>query len=312
MNLSKEFKVGLFMVITITLLYFGFNFLKGIDFFSSTNKYYTIFHNVDKLTESNQIYLNGYAVGRVSDIRIEQAKDRVLVELEINTDIEITETSIAMLNGELLGGRFIELNIKPGKALQAKDTIRSEVARGLMDFFTENAGPVASNLQTTLKKLNLLLDNLANNTSKLDVVLKGLETTPALLNKTLATADNNINDLSTSFKSVATNLNSSLSELKPTMQNFHALSDSLNRLELSQTLTKAQKSLTKLNETLTRLNDGNSTASKLLTEDSLYVNLNKMLTSFDSLAKHFNENPDHFMAPLGKSKKQIQKEKKKN
>jgi phospholipid/cholesterol/gamma-HCH transport system substrate-binding protein len=312
MNLSKEFKVGLFMVITITLLYFGFNFLKGIDFFSSNNKYYTIFRNVDKLTESNQIYLNGYAVGRVSDIKIEQAKDRVLVELEINSDIEVTETSIAMLNGELLGGRFIELNIKPGKALEAKDTMRSEVARGLMDFFTENAGPVASNLQTTLKKLNLLLDNLANNTSKLDVVLKGLETTPALLNKTLATADNNINDLSTSFKSVATTLNSSLSELKPTIQNFHALSDSLNRLELSQTLTKAQTSLTRLTETLTRLNEGKSTASKLLTEDSLYVNLNKMLKSFDSLAKHFNENPDHFMAPLGKSKKQIQKEKKKN
>jgi phospholipid/cholesterol/gamma-HCH transport system substrate-binding protein len=312
MNLSKEFKVGLFMVITITLLYFGFNFLKGIDFFSSNNKYYTIFRNVDKLTESNQIYLNGYAVGRVSDIKIEQAKDRVLVELEINSDIEVTETSIAMLNGELLGGRFIELNIKPGKALEAKDTMRSEVARGLMDFFTENAGPVASNLQTTLKKLNLLLDNLANNTSKLDVVLKGLETTPALLNKTLATADNNINDLSTSFKSVARTLNSSLSELKPTIQNFHALSDSLNRLELSQTLTKAQTSLTRLTETLTRLNEGKSTASKLLTEDSLYVNLNKMLKSFDSLAKHFNENPDHFMAPLGKSKKQIQKEKKKN
>ena len=67
------------MVLTITLLYFGFNFLKGIDFFSTSNKYFVIYRNVDKLTESNQVYLNGYAVGRGSNIQIEQRKNRVIV-----------------------------------------------------------------------------------------------------------------------------------------------------------------------------------------------------------------------------------------
>src|SRR5215203_2154590 len=144
MNLSREFKVGLFMVAAITLLYFGFNFLKGIDFFTTSNKYYTIFRNVDKLTESNQIFLNGYAVGRVSDIEIQQGKNRVLVELDIDSDIIVTKSTVAMLNGELLGGRFIQLNIKPdGTILSPKDTIQSDVAKGLMDFFTENAEPVA-------------------------------------------------------------------------------------------------------------------------------------------------------------------------
>ena len=63
MKLSKEFRVGLFMVVTITLLYFGFNFLKGIDFFSASKKYYALYDDVNKLTESNQIFLNGLAVG---------------------------------------------------------------------------------------------------------------------------------------------------------------------------------------------------------------------------------------------------------
>jgi phospholipid/cholesterol/gamma-HCH transport system substrate-binding protein len=40
----------------------------------------------------------------------------------------------------------------------------------------------------------------------------------------------------------------------------------------------------------------------------LYVNLNKLLISLDSLSKHFNENPKHFMAPLGKSRKKIEKD----
>jgi phospholipid/cholesterol/gamma-HCH transport system substrate-binding protein len=312
MKLSKEFKVGLFMVISITLLYFGFNFLKGIDFFSSTNKYYTVFTNVDKLTESNQIYLNGYAVGRVSDIRIQQNKDRVLVELDIDSDIVVTESSLAMLNGELLGGRFIELKINSeGRVLKAKDTIQSAVAKGLMDFFTESAEPVASNLQSTLKKLNSVLDNLALNTKRLDTVFRGLQPTPVLLNRTLANANSNISELSTSFQTVAGNLNSSLNDLKPTLENFRSLSDSLKNMEISQTINRAQQSLSKLNESLTKLNNGDNTMSKLLTEDSLYVNLNRLLNSVDSLANHFNENPRHFLSPLGKSRKKIERDLKK-
>lgn len=297
------------MVVAITLLYFGFNFLKGIDFFSSNKKYYVVFTNVDKLTESNQIYLNGYAVGRVSDIQIEQDKNRVLVELDIDSDIKVTRSSIAMLNGELLGGRFIELQIRPdGQILKPKDTIQSGVAKGLMDLFAENAEPVASNLQTTLTKLNYVLDNLTLNTRRLDTVFHRLQPTPVLLNRTLANANTNISELSSSFKDVAGNLNSSLNELKPTLQNFKSLSDTLKNLEISETIDRAQRSLAKLNESLTRLNNGDNTMSKLLTEDTLYVNLNRLLNSVDSLANHFNENPRHFLAPLGKSRRKIERD----
>ncbi len=308
MKLSKEFKVGLFMVVTITLLYFGFNFLKGIDFFSTSNKYYVVYRNVDKLTESNQVYLNGYAVGRVSDIHIEQLKNRVIVELDINSDIILTDSSVAMLNGELLGGRFIQLDVTPGgNRLKAKDTLRSEVAKGVMDF----AEPVAANLQTTLRNLNIILESLAGNTKRLDTMFIRLQSTPALLNRTLVTANSSIGDLGSTFGQVAGNMNGALEELKPALANFRTLSDSLKVIQINGTLNKAQKSLTSLNETLARLNSGDNTASKLMTEDSLYVNLNRLLYSVDSLAQHFNKNPKHFLSPLGKSQKKIERDLKK-
>ncbi len=297
------------MVVALALLYFGFNFLKGIDFFSTTNKYYAIYQNVDKLTESNQIFLNGYAVGRVSNIEIQQSRDRVIVELDIDSDIVLTDSSIAMLNGEILGGRFIQLDVRGGgKKLDPKDTMRSEVAKGIMDFITQNAQPVASSLTTTLKKVNELLENLSGNSKRLDTLFAGLQSTPRLLNTTLTTANTNINDLGANFKTVATNLNGTLEELKPTIANLHVVSDSLKMMQLNGTVKKAQESLTKLNETLAKLNKGDNTASKLLTEDTLYVNLNKMLQSIDSLAQHFNNNPRHFLSPLGKSSKKIEKE----
>ena len=300
------------MVVTITLLYFGFNFLKGIDFFSSSKKYYAVYENVDKLTESNQIFLNGYAVGRVSKIQIQQRLNRVLVELDINSDIVLTDSSVALLNGELLGGRFIQLIVSNGgQVLKPKDTVQSDVAKGIMDFFQQSAQPVAANLQITLQNLNTILEGLARNTKRIDTMFLRLQNTPAILNRTLNTANSNIDGLSESFRSVAGNLNGTLEELKPTLSNFRSLSDSLKVMQLNSTVNKAQQSLGRLNETLARLNSGDNTVSKLMTEDSLYVNLNQLLNSIDSLAKHFNKNPKHFMAPLGKSQRRIEKDLKK-
>jgi phospholipid/cholesterol/gamma-HCH transport system substrate-binding protein len=309
MKISNEFKVGLFMVLGIVLLYFGFNFLKGIDFFSTNNKYYAVYKNIDKLTESNQIFLNGAPIGRVSEIIIQQDRNRVVVELSIDSEIKVSKSSVAVLNGELLGGRFIQLIVgKPDTELEPKDTILTDVAKGLTELIAENAQPVAANLQTTLQKLNGIMDTLAVSTVMLNRMLEDLSTTPRLLNKTITSVEGNVGEVSATLKGVGNNLNSTLSELKPTLENFRTLSDSLKMIELNGTLTKAQQTIGKLNETLSKLNKGDNTASKLMTEDTLYVNLNRLLQSLDTLATHFNENPRHFFAPLGKSKKKIQRE----
>jgi phospholipid/cholesterol/gamma-HCH transport system substrate-binding protein len=304
---KKEFKVGLFVAIALVLLYFGFNYLKGIDFFSSTSKYYTVYENVDKLAVSNPVLVNGYAVGRVSHIKIlQEYQNRVLVEIDIDSDIELGDSTKAILDSDFLGNKSILLSIGKIKTpLEPKDTIKSEVAKGMFDVFTETAEPVTENIQTTLRKFNTLLDNLTRVSHQLDTVLVSLKSTPVLLNKTLANANTKMDDLSGSFKSVTENLNGTLVELKPTITNFKILSDSLKRLEINKTLVKTQQTITKLNETLAKLSKGDNTASKLLTEDSLYVNLNNTLRGLDSLANHFNYYPKHFLGPLGKSHKKV-------
>ncbi len=307
---NKEFKVGLFVALSLVLLYFGFNFLKGIDFFSTTNKYYVVYENIDQLAVSNPVLINGFAVGRVSRIAILQNKqNKVLVELMIDSDIQLGDSTKAILNSDFLGSKSILLSIgKINKPLQPKDTLIAEVAKGMLDVLSETATPVADNLQTTLRKFNTILDNLTKNSARLDSMFITLQETPHLLNATLVNANGKVEELSVNFKLVTDNLNSSLQELKPTLANFRQLSDSLKRMELNQTITAAKQTLTKLNSTLDKLGSGNSTMGKLLTEDSLYVNLNKLILSMDTLARHFDDNPKHFMAPLGKSKKKIDRD----
>lgn len=309
MKISKEVKVGLFTISAIVLLYFGFYYLKGIDFFSTDKKYYAVYANIDGLTESNQIFLNGLAVGRVSNTQIQQSRNRVIVELSIDSEIILNKNSVAVLNGELLGGRFIQLI--PGRStelLKPRDTIRTDVAKGLTELIAENAQPVAANLQTTLTKLNTILDTLGTTASLMNKALVNFQSTPDKLNSTITSVHENLDTLAASLKTVAAKLNTTLNNLQPTLQNFKVVSDSLKQMELNGTLKKAEVAVTNLNKTLEKLNKGDNTASKLLTEDSLYVNLNNLIQNLDSLANHFNENPRHFMAPLGKSSKKIKRE----
>jgi phospholipid/cholesterol/gamma-HCH transport system substrate-binding protein len=307
---SKELKVGIFSAIVLVLLYFGFDFLKGRDFFQTTTKYYAIYDNIDELTKSSAVLVNGFAVGRVSNIRIMQENhNKVLVELEIDSDIDLGDSTKAVLDSDFLGTKSIRLDIGTVVTpLEPRDTVIAVLAQSVIDMITASAEPVAADLQTTLRKLNTVLDNLANNSQALDTIFDNLKRTPILLNNTIAKSDAKIDSLTDAFIVTSRHLNETMAALRPTLRNMQVFSDSLKRIELNQTLEKTQKAITDFNTIIARLDDGDNTASKLLTEDSLYVNLNHLLVSFDSLARHFDSSPRDFLKPLGKSQKKLDKE----
>lgn len=309
MKLPNEVKVGVFMVTALVLLYFGFNFLKGIDFFSSQNRYFAVYDNVDKLTQSNQVFLNGLAVGRVSDIRIIQGvTNKVLVELKIDSDVKLNNQTTAILSSDFLGTKSILLDLGKGeRVLMQNDTLIAQLDKGMAELL-EQAAPVASSLQSTLIKVNNILSNLEKNTAQLDKMFAELASTPKAINETLALTQGKIAQLSDNAIAVTHNLNGTLSDLKPTLENFKVISDSLKDLRLGATMNRTEQAITKLNETLSKLNSGDNTVSKLMTEDSLYVNLNKLLLDLDTLTNHFNTHPKHFLAPLGKSSKKIERD----
>jgi len=309
---NKELKVGLFVALALVLLYFGIDFLKGRDFFETTHKYYAIYDNVDQLQKANPVLVNGFAVGRVSNIRIMQERqNKVLVEMDIDSDVVLGDSTRAILDSDFLGTKSILLSIgRVTTPKQPKDTISAEVAKSMLQTISSTAEPVADNLQTTIRKLNTVLDNLARNTASLDTLFWSIKDTPGQLNKTLAKSSENLDELTATIRITTEHLNQTLVDLKPTVKNFQVFSDSLKRIQLNKTLVKTQQTMTTLNETLAKLHKGDNTASKLLTEDSLYTNLNKLLMSLDTLAKNFNDSPSQFLGPLGKSRKKIERERK--
>jgi len=301
------------MVFSIAILYIGFNYLKGIDFFSTNDKYYVVYANVDGLNKSNPVLISGFAVGRVNDIRLLQDQDdKVLVELDISSDIILGGGASATLSSDVFGSKSILLT--PGdisKPIKAKDTLTAILDKGIIDKFAESAEPVANNIEATIKKINSILDQFEGNGQKINNMVASMEKTPVLLNATILQTRKNLNDVTATFEEVGGELNATLRTSRPLLENLNQFTDSLKNLELQATLDQTNQTLAKLNVAIEQFSNKDGSLGRLVNEDSLYVNLNSALENLDKLLIHIDTAPKHFFGPLGKSRKKIEKDRRK-
>lgn len=96
--------------------------------------------------------------------------------------------------------------------------------------------------------------------------------------------------------------------LEPVLANADSTLNMVQKLPLDSAINSLNATLAQLTLMIEEINAGKGTVGKILKEDSLYNNLNKTILDLDQLLIHFDENPKHFMGPLGKSKKKIEKE----
>jgi phospholipid/cholesterol/gamma-HCH transport system substrate-binding protein len=307
---SKEFKVGLLAVISGSILYLGFNYLKGKDFLSDSNKYYVVYQNIDGLKKSNPVIVNGFDVGRVSDIKIMQdANNLVLVELDVDDDIVIGDSTVAMLTSEgFLADKAILLKIGDiSHPLEDGDTLISDIDKGLQALF-ERAEPLTDNLSITVGRINEILLGLEGAGEDVKTVLQSFNQTLLQVNELMNTNNAKVGRTFNNINSLLVNIDGKVEKIDPILENVNESLEKINALQLEATLVTLNKTMDELTNVIKSINEGDGTITKLLKEDTLYQNLNKAMVDLDKLLIHFNENPKHFMSPLGMKKKKIDKE----
>lgn len=314
MKISQEIKVGLLAVVALLMLYFGFNFLKGSDFFSSNHKYTIIYDNIDGLTASNPVQINGLTVGQIRNIKILQEQNNsLLVTVEIKSGIRVTRGSRAVLADDgLLGGKLIRLSINPGAPeLENGGRLVSAKESGLSALIKEKTLPVLNNVDSLTHQLNKVVGQFDQTGVVLNQTLRSA-------NASVRTLDLAINENRAGLRATLANVNrlsTSLVEtekqLKPILAKADTFTDSLQGLQLKQTLGSVNKTVDNLQKILGAINKGQGSIGKLTTNDSLYRNVNATTASLDKLLTDFRENPKRYVhfslfgkkdktAPVGK------------
>ena len=298
---SNELKVGFLALLAFLILYFGFNFLKGNDVFSSARIYYVEYENVDGLMVSNQVMVNGIEVGKVKKVEIQPTKaNKILVTLRLSQDILIPDKTVAVLSdGALLGGKIIELRLEGKGNLPEDSFLKGETEVGVTALLKERAIPVIANADSLLVSFRQISHKFDHTGTYLNTLLKTSNETVSNINGSVngIVSDNraNIAQISANMKILSSDLMETEKQLRPLLTKFNTVADSLNALKLGKTLKEVDAAVLSLKKIVQGIERGEGSAGKLINNDSLYLGLNKTLVDLDKLLLDFRLQPKRYI-----------------
>lgn len=273
MKYSREFKVGVLAIVCLGILYFGFNFLKGMNIFSPTKVYVGTFDRINGLTAQAPVYIKGYQVGLVESIQYDFKQiPAFTVNVSIDKTIELPRgTQMALVADGLLGGGAIELQLPlmPNRAMpyQKGDTLPTHIEPGLIDNLQTG---LLANLDSLLNEANTLLASLNEQLNEGSIYA------------TLQHIEQITRDLTVSSKDIRALTHNQLPAI---MDKADATIEGLNDIINDVKAADIQGAVGKVDSTISTLNAAlqsqEGTVGMLLNDKTLYDNLNMALEDLD-------------------------------
>lgn len=291
---NKEFMIGLSVIIAILILIFGIDYLKGINLFRPANYYMAYYDNVDELTVSSPVLIDGFKVGQVREIEFDYAHPgKIGVVMALDKKLRLPDDSRAEIGTTMLSGARIELTVgKSTTMLPVGGEVQTGVKAGLMSSLQDELMPsvagILPKVDSLLYNLNLLVSDPALSASiqRLDGITGNLLATTQGLNSTMHSQVpkimGNTVKVTQSLDSIAGNL--------------EQLSSQLKNLPLDATVDNVNQLTANLGAFSRQLNDKNSTLGLLTSDPELYNRLNRVSADVDSLIVDIKKNPKRYIS----------------
>ncbi len=296
MKLSKEIKTAVFVIVSILLFIFGFNFLKGTSILDKKKTIYAIYNEVDGLMVGASVSVKGLAIGNVVSLDFLPNSTNILVTLKVKDKLRFSPNSIATLyESGLIGGIAISIDpvFESGNIVKSGDTLRSVIKPGLTELINEQIQPLQRNLQSILISIDTLflgVANIMNNDSQnnLKVALDDMTSAISSINSTAEILEKTIknNDLK---------INNTIGNIESISSNMEKITDSIANTNLNNTILNLEKSIEGISQAIQELNSDNSSLGLLIREDEFYKNLNSSVYDLNKLLIDLKNNPKKYV-----------------
>ncbi len=300
MTIKKEIKVGLLGLVALIVFYIGFNFLKGLDLFSTVVEYQVQYNDVQGLEISNPVTYNGVNIGRVLKMTPNYKKNVVDVTLAINKKLSVSEGTIAILgeNG-LIGGKLIKLILGKGKKLKDGSLLASSIETGLMQNVQDKLTPTLKNVDSLLITVTSIVKEFSSTGDALKLLMANATQTTTGVNAVIGNNASNLGKITSNAALLTENLNTLSKgldqQIKPLLIKTGTFADSLNQLQLGKTVSNLNATIKGLETIVKEINSGKGTIGKLAGDDSLYTNLDRTAASLNLLLSDMKVNPKRYV-----------------
>jgi phospholipid/cholesterol/gamma-HCH transport system substrate-binding protein len=295
LKLSREIKTSILVIASILLFIWGYSFLKGRDLFTNYKNLYVEYENVEGLTLSSPITINGLIVGKVNKIDINNQTSKIKVELQINSDFPIKKNSVAEIYAPSpIGGKQIAiLPALIGADAVDGDYLISSSKLGLTDELAKQIEPLKDKITKLLDNANVMLENV---NQVLDPKSKeNLRQSLANLNEILVQFKVTSNQVNSMLAENKTKISGTLSNVEKASANFSKVSDSLAKANIGQTVNNLEKTLANVDKMMGDLQSGKGTMGKLLKDETLYNNFNKTSKELELLLQDLRLYPTRYV-----------------
>ena len=296
MKYAREIKVGVLAALCLFLLFFGFNFLKGVNIFSPTNSYHGRFDNIHGVEEQAAVYIRGLKVGQVDRIHYDFTADSSFVlDISINRDIVLPQgTQMALVSDGLLGGMAIELQLGDGEAIAHGSFLPTVFVPGLVESLQGN-----------------LLAHIDEAVSDVDSLVLQLQN--ELAGNHIQTTLQNVDRISGDLNGVSSDLKHLMKNQVPTivnnadtaLANLNTVVADLKDADLKSTVKRVDNAVDGVNALISDVRSDQGTIGKLIYDKSLYNHIDATVVSADSLLTDLKAHPKRYVqiSVFGKKEK---------
>ena len=296
MRLSKEIKAAFFVLTTILLFIFGFNYLKGSSILDKQKTIYAVYDEVDGLLVGANVMINGLSIGNVTELDFLPNSTKILVTLKVKDKLNFSSKSTASIyETGVLGGLAISITpvFERESIIKTGDTLKSNVRPGLTELINRQIEPLSRQLQSTITSVDSIFTGASNvlnrqtqeeikeSISVLTSAIKAIKNSSIIIEQTLTSKNTQINNTIDNFEKISSNLSN--------------VSDELNSFGLSTLLSNLEVSVDGIGSIVKKLESDNSTIGKLINEDEVYNNLNSSIESLNVLINDIKANPKKYV-----------------
>jgi phospholipid/cholesterol/gamma-HCH transport system substrate-binding protein len=270
MAISREVRVGLFLVVAFLILIALFELLGKETLFARMVEYKTSFKSIPGLKIGDPVRLAGVDVGTVRDIRVIGARVEVTLRIKPGTPVKTDSLATIKLTS-LLGTNFVDLSFgSPVAQIAPAGSLLQSAEPPDLNTLLARLNDAAGDVQTLAKQMNeglgKSLEPIASAFQSMDKIAKQIEKGQGTLGKLIAN-----DDLYREIQGLATNMHK-------LSQQLARGEGTLGKLVSDDALYKDMRALTADLRSATQgfsrvakdIESGKGTLGKLVRDDSLY------------------------------------------
>lgn len=286
---TKEVKIALVAIAGVVVLFFGMNFLKGLNIFSSEDNYYVQFSDITGLSSSSPVYADGFKVGVVKDIIYDYTHtEGSKVLIGVDKQLRIPQGSSAEIVSDMLGNVKVNLLLanNPREKVAPGGLIKGMINDGAMGKLQDMVPAVEKmlpKLDSIMTSLNAILADPAIRQSlhNVQAITDNLTTSTAQLNTLMAGLNKNVPGMMAKANNV--------------LDNTETLTANLAAVDVASTMRQVDQTIANVQQLTAKLNSNEGSLGLLMNDTQLYDNLNSTMRNADSLVIDLRQHPKRYV-----------------